>query len=671
MRHGAWARGSAIPARESRLRNKLAWIMCAALALTSQIVFAQNPGALEQARAAIRLKEFRHAVAVLEPAARGGSADAQFLLSSLHRAGLGVEIDLNAARALLTDAANQGHAAAAYSLAMMLRQEEPRDEARASEWLQHAAKAGHALAIAARKRGSLPLEFHPQSDLTETSARRAAFWLAVQRDDAALVSALLDPELLHATDDFGRGALAYAAQHGATRVTVLLIEKGAQVDQADSYGVTPLMLAAKSADLAMIDRLLQNRADAKLRDAAGNTALMYAAGRTPPDAALVARLLKDSPVRDAVNTQGWSALDWATVAASDSVAAMLRANGVRSGRPAGVILDAPQVPLRRAADAADLYRGLPDVQVAAARSSTDLLGAVLRLAPDTAVPMDAVHSATVAKSAAALQMMLGQDRVEWDAQKWSAALRWAARYADETVVRVLLRGKPGVQELNLDGESPVIAAVRAHRVDSLRVLLSSGLSANGREKNGMTALMIAAAAAQPEAVVELLQHGANIGSLDNAGRSALWYAAANGSTQITERLAADRGIVDVPDETGQTPLSIAAAHGHARVIEVLLGAGASVAKMSSTGATPLMLAAASGSAETVRALLSGGAALDLQNRHGDTALITAVRQGHGQVVKTLLDAGASDKLRNADRASALDVASGLGLIAIQNILTRG
>jgi len=630
---------------------------------------AGNTDTLESARAAIRVKDYRRAVAVLHPAVQAGDADAQFLLASLQRAGLGIDADPAAARKLLIAAAEHGHSAAAYSLATMLVQEEPRDPLQARNWLQRAAQEGHRLAQAAIQRGSLPLQFLPQLDLTETGARRAAFWRAIQEDDVATAAALADHEMFTSTDGFGRGALAHAAQRGAEQAVALLIANGAKVDQADSYGTTPLMLAAANAELAIVDGLLRAQANANAVDRVGNTALMYVCGRNPPDTAVVERLLRAART-DVVNAQGWSALDWAVAADAKPVMALLRERGLVTRRKVTVAVEAPEVPLRRAVGSGvDLYRGLPDVQVAATRSSPEMLKAVLQSAPSMPIPDAAIYSATVAESVPTLQALFESGSGLTGSQQ-SEAMRWAVRHADAPVVQALLTRGIGVRDAS-GNESALITAVRAHRGVNVSVLLDAQLPVDAVDATGMTALMIAAASAQTDVVTQLLKHLARTDLADKAGRTALWHAAGAGATDAADALLAARSPVDAADASGQTPLAAAAARGHAQIVAALLKAGAGASTRTAAGATPLMLAARSGNAIVIRALVAAGATVDAQNRHGDTALIVAARSGQPEAVRLLLAAGASDKLRNADRASALDVAGALGLSEIERLLTRG
>ncbi|MBL8380188.1 MAG: sel1 repeat family protein [Burkholderiales bacterium] len=85
-----------------------AWAVAAALAAP---VLAQGPG-----REALEAGDYRRALTILEPQARRGAAEAQYLLGVMREKGLGVAIDLERARHWYGLAAQQGHAEARQAL---------------------------------------------------------------------------------------------------------------------------------------------------------------------------------------------------------------------------------------------------------------------------------------------------------------------------------------------------------------------------------------------------------------------------------------------------------------------------------------------------------------------------------------------------------------------------
>jgi uncharacterized protein len=657
---------------EPRDRRRVAWIVatlvlaCASLRPACAQVAAQ---AVEPARASIRLKNYADAAARLRVLADRGDPQAQYLLASLYRAGLGVTSDPAQARVLLLAAAQKNETAAAYSLAMILANDEPRDLAQARSWLKRAADAGHPLAQAAMKREALPLQFLPQKDLTGPDARRAALWLAAQQDDVELTAALAGDDMLKRTDDFGRGALSVAASAGAARATGALLDRGALPNQADAFGATPLMLGARSGNAEVVTALLRAHATVDAVDRVGNSALMYAAS-TGSESCLQ-RLLEAGANIALLNAQGWSALDWAVQADSAAAADLLRQRGLTTRRKSQRVAGSPAVPLLRAnAAAGDLYKGVPDLQVAASRSSPDLFREVIRSGRDSGRPMPvpegALFAAAVTGSPATLDAVL---TAGVKAMPTGAAdpLTWLAMYGEPRALAMLLAHRSGASTA---GTAPLLVAVAARRTQVVRQLLDAHADTEVRDSGGRTPLMLAAASGQADVAGLLLSHLARMDPADKLGRTALWYASAEGSVDVAKALLTQKTALDAADTLGLAPLSIASARGHQTIVDALLAAGADANATTQTASTPLMLAARGGHTAIVARLLAAGARIDSQNRYGDTALIVAVRANRVEMVRQLLAAGASDKLRNIDRVSAADVANGLALPEIAVLLQR-
>ncbi len=96
-------------------------------------------------------------------------------------------------------------------------------------------------------------------------------------------------------------------------IAKLLLVHGAEVNAVtvpdQKYGMTALMFAASHGRVAMIDWLVEHKADLELRTDRGDTALLMAAGNKQPDA--VAKLLALGADVHAKNSYGWSALHFA------------------------------------------------------------------------------------------------------------------------------------------------------------------------------------------------------------------------------------------------------------------------------------------------------------------------------------------------------------------------
>lgn len=151
----------------------------------------------------------------------------------------------------------------------------------------------------------------------------------------------------------------------------------------------------------------------------------------------------------------------------------------------------------------------------------------------------------------------------------------------------------------------LFAALQRGAAGEVERVLSSGVSPNVVDAEGIPALMTATLFADAKTVELLLKHGADPNRADASGATALMWA--------------------VPD---------------AEKVRLLLAHGANVNARSDSERTPLLVAAAyPGTMEVLRLLLARGADLRAQDRAGTTALALAVRSADVEVVRFLVEKG--------------------------------
>ena len=92
---------------------------------------------------------------------------------------------------------------------------------------------------------------------------------------AQIDSAIKSKTDLNQLDSEGNAFIHYAAELGSRLSMDNLLEAGANVDQANIYGVTALMLAAIDGHLGIIDVLIENNANYNSRCSEGKTAKDY------------------------------------------------------------------------------------------------------------------------------------------------------------------------------------------------------------------------------------------------------------------------------------------------------------------------------------------------------------------------------------------------------------
>ncbi len=112
-------------------------------------------------------------------------------------------------------------------------------------------------------------------------------------------------------DENGQTPLHYAAESGYTEVAQTLIERGARVESRDNEGRSPLHLAAETGYTPMMDLLITKGARVHSQDKNGRVALHYAVLGTRNESALL--LLSKGAAVDARDKKGWTPLYLASI----------------------------------------------------------------------------------------------------------------------------------------------------------------------------------------------------------------------------------------------------------------------------------------------------------------------------------------------------------------------
>jgi uncharacterized protein len=415
----------------------------------------------------------------------------------------------------------------------------------------------------------------------------------------------------------GQTALALAREAGHDEVVALLIEGGADPDPAENRAEA-LIEAVERGAVEQLARLLETGARPDDRDTNDRTALVVAATRCSPDALVV--LLEHGADPDRSASDHGTAL----VAAIDS-----RECADRETRLAAVqaLVD----------HGADLDAGGAD-------GATALHHAALRGEVDVAWLLEALLA-----HGADLEARAGDGRT---------ALHLSASRGDATSVRILVERGADVDTVADGYGTALCVAVRSARTTVPRLLVAAGADPDAVAATGMTPLMWARA---PEMTRLLLDAGADMDLGDRNGTTALMYAVLNSAWETAAVLLDHGARIEVVDDKGRSALHRAAIRPLTSDDAVMLiSRGAQLERRDAYGMTPLAWAAYEGEPGSVEALVCAGAAIDTRDDTGLTPLMWAAACGHGEVVDVLLDLGAdpSAALPGGEQASDYAAAGG-------------
>jgi ankyrin repeat protein len=242
-------------------------------------------------------------------------------------------------------------------------------------------------------------------------------------------------------------------------------------------------------------------------------------------------------------------------------------------------------------------------------------------------------------------------------------------------VRALLKQHADVNAPLPDGTTALHWAAHANAADLARLLIDAGANANVANRYGVTPLSLAVTSGNAALAEMLLKAGADPNRTVGDGETILMTAAQAGNVDTIKALVTHGANVNATENwQGQTPLMYAAIENHAAAVKLLAEVGANVNARSKTlvfpdfvfktagmiyvvqpvgSWTPLMYAARDGAIDAVRALADMGADLNLVDPEGTTALTLAIVNGHFDTAVALLEKGADPNIADKNRMTPL------------------
>ena len=463
-----------------------------------------------------------------------------------------------------------------------------------------------------------------------------------------------------------QSTLADRIQAGDRKAALEMIAAGANVNQTQPDGTTPLQWAAYRVDRELVDRLLKKGARANVVNRYGASPLHEAVRVASPE--LTGMLLEAGGDANAANEDGMTALMLAARTGNVAVAELL----VKAGADVN----------RR-----EQFKGQSAVMWAAGENHPEMVAFLVARGADLSIRANATDWPS---------QISNEPRVQYRPVGGLTPLLYAARAGCLGCVRSMVEAGADKDRPNPDGMTPMIMALDNGAPDVARYLLDQGANPHTWDWWGRTPLYVAVtmrggvdsrAGRRPPAslafIKAVLEAGVNPnpqlafkepsrGGRDNrfrddlltTGATPLIRAAQTFDNEVVALLLAHGALVDLPNASGVTPFMAAVGIG-TRNVSGVLGAGPpdNVTALSLETMEILRKAGADVNARItdVTSLTARIARTNtMTDRQGQTALFLAAATGRTEVVRYLIEHGARTDLKDDAGKTALDLLQGRG-----------
>uniref|UniRef100_A0A8D3DFJ7 Ankyrin repeat domain 52a n=1 Tax=Scophthalmus maximus TaxID=52904 RepID=A0A8D3DFJ7_SCOMX len=487
---------------------------------------------------------------------------------------------------------------------------------------------------------------------------------------------------------FGNTALHVACYMGQEAVATELVNHGANVNQPNRCGYTPLHLAAVSTNGALcLELLVNNGADVNQQSKEGKSPLHMAAihGRFTRSQILI----QNGGEIDCVDKYGNTPLHVAAKYGHELLISTLMTNGADTARRG--------------------IHGMFPLHLAVLYGFSDCCRKLL----------SSGQLYSIVSSMSKEHVLSAGFDINTPDNFGRTCLHAAASGGNVECLNLLLSSGTDLNKRDIMGRTPLHYAAANGRYQCTVTLVSAGAEVNEPDQTGCTPLHYSAASQafsrvdrhfsgnhqndEDEAkesyfcLEHLLDNGADPSMVNSKGYSAVHYAAYHGNKQNLELLlemsfnalgdiessipvsplhlavshwqalrvlTETAAYVDMQDAAGRSVLYLAAQKGYARCVEVLLAQGAScLLNDNRLMWTPIHVAAANGHSDCLRMMIDYGEDGDLTNvadKFGQTSLMLAVQGGHTDCVHFLLEKGALPDAMDKRGSTALHRGAVLG-----------
>jgi ankyrin repeat protein len=401
-------------------------------------------------------------------------------------------------------------------------------------------------------------------DVAGAAGTEALVWAATRNDLAMADLLVRSGANVKAANEFGATALYAAAAHADPAMAARLLAAGADANTPLMSGETPLMEAARRGNLATVRVLLANKANPNARESnGGQNALMWAVAQR--QSAVVEALLEGGADVHAGSKTGFTPLMFAAQTGdADTTRILLRAGA----RPNDAQPKTSLTPLMIASAMAhaNAVEVLLDKGANPDLVDKDGYSALHRVVRDSDYGINPATEDAVLTIVKSLVKHGANPNIRLSQDKEKAA----EEIKNGAVQQYEKRSAVTVNEIILQGATPIFLAAEVNNLDVIKALVEAGGDPLLATERGTTPLMMAAGGGtdvQRERSLEerataletakfLVEHGADVNTAGQYGWTALHAAAYQGMNDVIAYLVSKGARIDQKDEFGQTALSI-------------------------------------------------------------------------------------------------------------------
>ena len=468
---------------------------------------------------------------------------------------------------------------------------------------------------------------------------------------------LNDGANIEETDEYGWTPLTMAAGKSYFDVLELLIEKGADINVCRQFSDEPLGEAVKSGDKKMALFLLDHGADIN----ANKGGLAYTALHTAIEhnrKELIKILLERDADIELQEDNGKSPLMLACEDGKTEYAEILIKNGADINAH-GNDFDYRWTPLIFAA-----YRGKIDVisLLLDHGVNVDARYADGKTALEWATEQNQEEAVKLLKSPSTYNMAEYQQKTKIAADK-NALLTTLKnyRFAEDKDEKELYNTVKSLIESGADinavcdvyGDTPLMLAAETAPLNVVTALVEHGATVNVKNNYGYTPLINAARTGYEKDAIKIVQYlleqGASVDELHMSNKTAFLFAAEYGYKEIAQLLLKHGANINAVADGEKNGLMLAGESGNADIVKMFLEEGFDPNCQDGDGNTPILLVSEKNydkHLNVIKILMEKGARINVQNTGGETPLSLALKKRNKKIIKYLIDSGADINTKN-------------------------